>query len=102
VERHHLVTFGLDKAAAQCLGAQIMTYQNNTIGFSGSLRAANAAVKPASRLAAGPFDVSPAGRENQTTALSDALITGLLVIYPALATVVAVVVCLFLSNPVGA
>ena len=57
--------------------------------------------KPASRLAAGPFDVSSAKRENETTTLPDALITGLLIVYPALATVVAIVVGLFLSGPVA-
>ena len=69
-------------------------------GFSGSLRAADVTAKPASRLAAGPFDVSSAERENQATTLPDALITGLLVVYPALATAVAIVVGLFLSGPV--
>jgi hypothetical protein len=78
-----------------------MANENNTIGFSGSPRAANVAAKPASQLAAGPFDVSSANRENETMTLPDALITGLLIVYPALATVVAVVVCLFLSNQVG-
>ena len=79
-----------------------MAYRNNTTnsGLSGSLRVANAAAKPASRLAAGPFDVSSATRENETTTLADALITGLLVVYPVLATVVAVMVGLFLSIPV--
>ena len=81
-----------------------MAYRNNTTngGFSGSLRAADAVAKPASRLAAGPFDVSSAERENQTATLADALITGLLIVYPALATAVAIVVGLFLSSPVGA
>ena len=80
-----------------------MTYQNDTMndGYSGNLRAASAAPKPVSGLAAGPFDVSPAERENQTTTLSDALITGLLIVYPAFATAVAVVVGLFLSAPVA-
>jgi hypothetical protein len=80
-----------------------MTYQSNTMndGYSGNLRAASAAPKPVSGLAAGPFDVSSAERENQTTTLSDALITGLLIVYPAFATAVAVVVGLFLSAPVA-
>jgi hypothetical protein len=77
-----------------------MAYENSTMndGYSASLRVANAA-KPASRLAAGPFDISPATRDDETS-IPDALITGLLIIYPALATVVAVIVGLFLSNPV--
>jgi hypothetical protein len=80
-----------------------MAYRNDTTngGFSGSLRAAEATVKPASCLAAGPFDVSSAERENQATTLPDALITGLLIVYPALATAVAIVVGLFLSGPVA-
>ena len=77
-----------------------MVYENNTVGFSGSLRKADAVAKPVSRLAAGPFDVSSAKRENEAMTLPDALITGLLVVYPALATVVAVIVGLYLSGPV--
>jgi hypothetical protein len=99
--RHCSVTFGLDNAAASFGARIIMAYQNNTnSGFSGSLRAADAASKPASRLAAGPFDVSGASRENETASLPDALITGMLVVYPVLATVVAVMVGLSLSHPV--
>ena len=78
-----------------------MAYQNDTMNMSGSLRAASAAPKPVSRLAAGAFDVSSARRENQTTTLSDALVTGLLVVYPAVATAVAVVVGLSLSAPIA-
>ena len=80
-----------------------MAHQNNTTntGFSGSLRAAGVAAKPVSRLAAGPFDVSSAKRQSEATTLADALITGLLVVYPVLATVVAVMVGLFLSVPVA-
>jgi hypothetical protein len=42
-----------------------MTYQNDTMndGYSGNLRAASAAPKPVSGLAAGPFDLSSAERE---------------------------------------
>ena len=79
-----------------------MAHQNDTMNSSGSLRAASAAPEPVSRLAAGPFDIASAQRENQTTTLSDALITGLLIVYPALATVVAVVVGLSLSAPIAA
>jgi hypothetical protein len=77
-----------------------MTYQNNTMDTSRSLRAANISVNAASRLAAGPFGISSAERENETTTLPDALITGMLVVYPVLATVVAVMVGLVLSGPV--
>ena len=78
-----------------------MTHQNDTMNMSGSLRAASAAPEPVSRLAAGPFDIASAQRENQATTLSDALITGLLVVYPAVATAVAVVVGLSLSAPIA-
>ena len=78
-----------------------MAHQNDTMNISGSLRAASAAPKPVSSLAAGPFDVSSAQRENQATTLSDALVTGLLIVYPAVATAVAVVVGLSLSAPVA-
>lgn len=79
-----------------------MAYQNNTKSrFSSSLRAADAVSRPASRLAAGPFDVSSDSGENEAASLPDALITGMLVIYPAVATVVAVMVGLVLAGPVA-
>jgi hypothetical protein len=99
--RHCSVTFGLDNAAAS-FGARItMAYQTNTNGdLSSSLRAANIMAKPAaSHVAAGPFGAALAKDENETT-LSDALITGMLVVYPVVATVVAVIVGLALSGPV--
>jgi hypothetical protein len=99
--RHDPVTFGLDNAAVSFGARIIMAYQNTNSGYSSSLRAASAAAKPASRLAAGPFDVSSASRENETASLPDALITGMLVIYPAVATVVAVMVGLVLAGPVA-
>ncbi len=77
-----------------------MAYQNDTANISRSLRAANISVNSASRLGAGPFDIS-SERENETTTLPDALITGMLVVYPVLATVVAVMVGLVLSGPVA-
>jgi hypothetical protein len=99
--RHCSVTFGLDNAAASFGARIIMAYQNNTnSGFSSSLRAADSASKPSSRLAAGPFDVSSASRENETASLPDALITGMLVVYPVVATVVAAMVGLVLAGPV--
>ncbi|MEW9807719.1 hypothetical protein ABUE31_17145 [Mesorhizobium sp. ZMM04-5] len=63
------------------------------------LRAADRAIRPAGRVVAGPFD--PATKDAATTSLSDALVTGLLVVYPAVATVVALVVGLSLSGPVA-
>jgi hypothetical protein len=78
-----------------------MTYQTTTDrGLSGGLRPADAASRPASRLAAGPFDISAATRGNETASLADALITGMLVVYPVVATVVAVMVGLVLSGPI--
>lgn len=59
------------------------------------LRPAAAASRP-SRQAAGPFDVATA--EGQDRGFGGVLLTGLLVIYPAFATVAAIVVCLSLSS----
>jgi hypothetical protein len=56
-------------------------------------------VKPASRLAAGPFEAVVAKEDNATT-MSDALITGMLVVYPVVATVVAAMVGLVLAGPI--
>jgi len=69
-------------------------------GFFGG-GASNAVAKPGVQLAAGPFDVSPQRSENMATTLSDALITGLLIVYPVAATVVAVMVGLFLARPLA-
>ena len=79
-----------------------MAHQNDTMNISGSLRAASAAPEPVSRLAAGPFDIASAQRENLARTLSDTLITGMLIVYPAVATAVAVVVGLSLSAPIAA
>jgi hypothetical protein len=51
--------------------------------------------KPATH-AAGPFDVAPV--EEQNRGFGSVLVTGLLVIYPAFATVAAIVVGLSLSG----
>ena len=75
---------------------------NRRGGFSASgLRPADAAWRPVSRLAAGPFDVPADKRDRDMSSLSGALMTGLLVVYPAFATVAAIVVGLFLSTPAG-
>jgi hypothetical protein len=58
-------------------------------------RPATAAGKPAPH-AAGPFDVAPAEQRNH--GFGSVLLTGLLVIYPAFATVAAIVVGLSLSS----
>jgi hypothetical protein len=59
------------------------------------LRPAATAGMP-SRQAAGPFHVAPA--EEQDRGFGSVLVTGLLVIYPAFATVAAIVVGLSLSS----
>lgn len=51
-------------------------------------------------VSAGPFDV-PAKRRGEGPALSEALITGLLVVYPVLATVAALAVGLSFAAPVA-
>jgi hypothetical protein len=77
-----------------------MAYRQETRagGFFGG-RTTNAV--ESARLPAGPFDVSPTHSENTATTLSDALITGLLIVYPVVATVVAVIVGLFLAGPLA-
>jgi len=67
-------------------------------GFFGG-QTANAV--ESARLPAGPFDVSATRSHNTATTLSDALITGLLIVYPVVATVVAVIVGLFLAGPLA-
>lgn len=52
-------------------------------------------------IVAGPFDVPATNRAGGGPSLSDALITGLLVVYPVLATVAAVVVGLSIAGPVA-
>lgn len=65
----------------------------------GLFAVAGASSEPPSRVAAGPFDL--AGEHiDGSQSLSDALTTGLLIIYPVLATVVALLVGLSLSGPV--
>ncbi|MGX9116798.1 hypothetical protein ACWTU6_08895 [Mesorhizobium sp. BHbsci] len=54
---------------------------------------------PATQMA-GPFEVATDERTGPT--MRDALVTGLLVIYPALATVAAIVAGLFLAGASGA
>ncbi len=73
---------------------------NNTVDTASGLRAADAASRPVAAVAAGPFDVSrPSGAEGPMP-ISDALITGLLIVYPVVATVVAAIVGLFLAGPI--
>ncbi|TIP26810.1 MAG: hypothetical protein E5X67_18335 [Mesorhizobium sp.] len=57
------------------------------------------APKPADQMA-GPFEVATGERTGPT--MRDALVTGLLVIYPALATVAAIVAGLLLAGAGGA
>ncbi|CAM5527195.1 hypothetical protein MAUB1S_08800 [Mycolicibacterium aubagnense] len=53
-------------------------------------------VAPAVSPQAGPFEVPAAERKN--SGVGDILITGLLVIYPALATITAIIIGLMLSR----
>lgn len=57
-------------------------------------------VRSRALVAAGPFEVSEVRAADETNSLSGALLTGLLVVYPLLATVAAVVVGLTLSGRV--
>lgn len=72
---------------------------SNAVELPARLRPAGT---PAPRMvsqAAGPFDV-PADT-GKGTSMRDALVTGLLVIYPTVATVVAIVAGLFLASVNG-
>ncbi|PAQ06705.1 MAG: hypothetical protein EOQ86_25665 [Mesorhizobium sp.] len=62
-------------------------------------RADSHAPRPAGQMA-GPFEVAADERKRPT--MRDALMTGLLVIYPAFATVAAIVAALFLAGAGGA
>ena len=78
-----------------------MAYRNKVEGgFSGGLRA-DAPARATRQLAAGPFDVSAVSASSASMTLADALITGLLIIYPTVATVVAIMVALTMLNPVA-
>ncbi len=78
-----------------------MAYQQDqTRGFL-AMRTADAAVRPSVQIAAGPFDVPTERRSTETMTVADALVTGLLVIYPVLATVAVIAVGLFLSAPIA-
>lgn len=63
-------------------------------GKSARLRPAGGALKPAQQ-PAGPFEVAAEARKPTA---SDALVTGLLVIYPAFAAVAAIIAGLFLTR----
>lgn len=65
------------------------------------MHAADAAARSSVQLAAGPFDVPTERHSAETMSLADALVTGLLVIYPVLATVTVVAIGLFLSAPIA-
>ncbi|MBL8580140.1 MAG: hypothetical protein JNK47_23315 [Mesorhizobium sp.] len=78
-----------------------MSYQQDqTRGFL-AMRAADTAARSSVQLAAGPFDVPNERRSAETMTLADALLTGLLVIYPVLATVAVIAIGLFLSAPIA-
>jgi hypothetical protein len=74
--------------------------RRDAVDMLARLRPANIqAAKPASQ-PAGPFEV-PVDTGNGSS-LREALMTGLLVIYPAVATVAAIVAGLFLAGTYGA
>lgn len=70
---------------------------DKTIGFT--VKGAGASALPA-RVAAGPFEVAQP-RDGQRMTTADALLTGLLVIYPVLAIVAAVIVGLSFVAPIA-
>lgn len=70
---------------------------DKTAGFT--VKGAQASALPA-QLSAGPFEVSRA-HDGQPMTTADALMTGLLVIYPVLAIVAAVIVGLTFIAPIA-
>jgi hypothetical protein len=70
---------------------------DKTVGFT--VKGAEAAALPV-RVAAGPFEVSRP-LDGQPMTMADALLTGLLVIYPVLAIVAAVIVGLVFIAPIA-
>lgn len=78
-----------------------MTKQAENISASGAVRNGTAARASAVALVAGPFDASHAKAGNRENALSGALVTGVLVVYPVLATVAAIIIGLSLAAPTG-
>jgi len=74
--------------------------QDQTRGFL-AMRAVETAARSSVQLAAGPFDVPTERRSTETMTMTDALLTGLLVIYPVLATVAVIAIGLFLSAPIA-
>jgi hypothetical protein len=65
-------------------------------GLPARLRPAGGHAPRTASRTAGPFDI--AADERTGTSMRDALVTGLLVIYPAFATVAAIVAGLFLAG----
>jgi hypothetical protein len=66
--------------------------QDNTASYAIGLKAADTAARTAVRVAAGPFEASPPRGSAPRMTMPDALITGLLVIYPVLAIVAVVII----------
>ncbi len=66
--------------------------QDNTASYAIGLKAADGAARTAVRVAAGPFEASPSQGSAPRMTMSDALVTGLLVIYPVVAIVAVVII----------
>ncbi|MEO5759763.1 MAG: hypothetical protein ABIQ51_23245 [Mesorhizobium sp.] len=103
--RHRADTIRADKARGnKGFGAMITAAKSDIIDRNageahGRLRPADMDAHKMASQAAGPFDVT--ADETNSPTMRDALMTGLLVIYPALATVAAIVAGLFLAGASG-
>jgi hypothetical protein len=103
--RHRADTIAADKRADKGFAAMTSTARHCTIDgdLDGGTVERDAHLRPASRSgpqmagqAAGPFDIA-AGAHGEPSSRA-ALLTGLLVLYPVLATVAAIVAGLFLAG----
>jgi hypothetical protein len=103
--RHRADTIAADKRADKGFAAMTSTARHCTIDgdLDGGTVGTDAHLRPASRSgpqmagqAAGPFDIA-AGAHGEPSSRA-ALLTGLLVLYPVLATVAAIVAGLFLAG----
>ncbi|MCZ8542569.1 hypothetical protein OOJ09_00150 [Mesorhizobium qingshengii] len=79
--------------------AKFHSINDSASNLSARLRPADTHAPKIVRQAAGPFEVT--ANDGKGPTMRDALMTGLLVIYPALATVAAIVAGLFLAGANG-
>jgi hypothetical protein len=103
--RHRADTIAADKRADKRFATMTNTARHCTIDgdLNGETAWTEAHLRPASRSGsqvvgqtAGPFDIAADARDEPSS--RDALLTGLLVLYPVLATVAAIVAGLFLAG----